>query len=481
MTEDETPDPWADDKLNRKPDGEHLIAYLLGRYRDRKAATGVGSYILNIDAAWGQGKTFFLDCLRKDLENRGHIVASVNAWKDDHADDPLVTLMAGIEKQIAPRTKPNDAVDSAWSRGKRAMGAVAIEATKQVAIHALKTATGIGIDKLIEVASSGKDKLDESAFNAASDKLWEKGLEKLVNDRIGENIKANEAIEVFRVQTATALAELEKEGASAPFFVFVDELDRCRPTFAIRLLEDLKHLFSIDGLVFVVATDSDQLAHSVKAIYGSEFQSHRYLRRFFDSVFVFPDADRSDFLKWQFEQRGIDLDERFFALGQISPLVHAVQWADGLKLSNRDIVQILDIVQTFVLSFPHPIKIEINFVLALSWAFYESRELFEQVAKGNMVGDGFKRWHIRGQRYDANRGQYVAVESAHAVLTQAFNLMANKLEDIATPVAVDNWFVSFWNDEMQRLYPQGYQPGRTPQSRMVEYASRVRNAGRVLD
>jgi hypothetical protein len=49
--------PWADDRLNREADGVHLIKVLKERYAARKA-TGTGSYILNIDASWGQGKTF---------------------------------------------------------------------------------------------------------------------------------------------------------------------------------------------------------------------------------------------------------------------------------------------------------------------------------------------------------------------------------------------------------------------------------------
>lgn len=96
-----TGDAWQNDKLNRRADGEHLIEVLLDQFGKRRS-DGQGSYILNVDAAWGQGKTFFLDCLREDLEGRGYIVASVNAWKDDHADDPLITVMAALDEALSP-------------------------------------------------------------------------------------------------------------------------------------------------------------------------------------------------------------------------------------------------------------------------------------------------------------------------------------------------------------------------------------------
>ena len=64
--------------------------------------------------------------------------------------------------------------------------------------------------------------------------------------------------------------------------IFVDELDRCRPSYAIELLERIKHLFNIGGLVFVLALDREQLGHSIKAVYGNGIDSDGYLRRFVD-------------------------------------------------------------------------------------------------------------------------------------------------------------------------------------------------------
>lgn len=64
--------------------------------------------------------------------------------------------------------------------------------------------------------------------------------------------------------------------------IFVDELDRCRPSYAIELLERIKHLFNIPGILFVLALDKRQLSHSIAAVYGNGFDSDGYLRRFID-------------------------------------------------------------------------------------------------------------------------------------------------------------------------------------------------------
>lgn len=64
-------------------------------------------------------------------------------------------------------------------------------------------------------------------------------------------------------------------------FIFIDELDRCRPSVAIDTLEQVKHLFDLPEIKFIIATDTTQLSHSVKTIYGEGFHGRTYLRRFF--------------------------------------------------------------------------------------------------------------------------------------------------------------------------------------------------------
>lgn len=64
--------------------------------------------------------------------------------------------------------------------------------------------------------------------------------------------------------------------------VLIDELDRCKPTYAVQLLERIKHYLSNDRITFVFAINEEQLQHTIKAFYGDEFDAHRYLDRFFD-------------------------------------------------------------------------------------------------------------------------------------------------------------------------------------------------------
>ena len=94
-----------------------------------------------------------------------------------------------------------------------------------------------------------------------------------------------------------------------PLVVMIDELDRGRPSYAVELLEVAKHLFSVDQIVFVLAVNRSELAHSIKALYGDGFDVKGYMRRFFDVDFRLPDPDRIAFIDVALD--AIRMDEYF--------------------------------------------------------------------------------------------------------------------------------------------------------------------------
>ena len=77
--------------------------------------------------------------------------------------------------------------------------------------------------------------------------------------------------------------------------IFIDELDRCKPTFAIQLLERIKHYFSNDQITFVFSVNTTELQHTIKQYYGTDFNATRYLDRFFDFRIDLPPANMNKF------------------------------------------------------------------------------------------------------------------------------------------------------------------------------------------
>lgn len=73
--------------------------------------------------------------------------------------------------------------------------------------------------------------------------------------------------------------------------IFVDELDRCKPSYAVRLLERIKHYFSKETITFVFSINAMELQHTIKQYYGANFDASRYLDRFFDLRVSLPPAN----------------------------------------------------------------------------------------------------------------------------------------------------------------------------------------------
>lgn len=104
--------------------------------------------------------------------------------------------------------------------------------------------------------------------------------------------------------------------------IFVDELDRCNPSYAVRLLEDIKHYFLMDNVTFVFSVNLSELQHMVKMVYGDKFDAFRYLDRFFDIRLNLPVADQERYLKSEIstsEHIGI-LDHSILAVSSLFKL-----------------------------------------------------------------------------------------------------------------------------------------------------------------
>jgi hypothetical protein len=120
-------------------------------------------------------------------------------------------------------------------------------------------------------------------------------------------------MEQFKKALAELVAEIDKSQTyKLPLIVFVDELDRCRPLYAIELLEEIKHLFDAHGVCFVVATDTRQLCSSIKAVYGAEFDAERYLHRFFSQDYTLPDPDYYSFSQMLCSELPEEISQKLF-------------------------------------------------------------------------------------------------------------------------------------------------------------------------
>lgn len=244
---------WKDDLMGRKQTAEQFDVLLSGQR---------GPLNVCIDGAWGTGKTFFLRRFKSQWEVDGGRAIYFNAWEDDFLPDPLVALIGQIWSLIKGGTlsEVGRAVSSC------AGGLVKSFVLDKIGIseEKLKTGTESAFDEYLSLAERRND----------------------LRNRL------------------TEVAQRIAEETKRPLLFIVDELDRCRPTFAIEVLERIKHLFAIKDLVFVFGVDKEQLQRLIRSVYGN-IDASNYLHRFFDVTLTLSDIHIAEYLRTLFQRYGV--------------------------------------------------------------------------------------------------------------------------------------------------------------------------------
>jgi len=130
--------------------------------------------------------------------------------------------------------------------------------------------------------------------------------EGFASEQINAYLEAKKSISSFREEIKSIAESIYGQQSMLPLVFIIDELDRCRPPHAVRVLEIVKHLFSIDRVAFVIALDAEQLAHSIRTLYGQGMNVDEYLKRFFGIEFHLPIPSADNHLSALFSRFGLD-------------------------------------------------------------------------------------------------------------------------------------------------------------------------------
>lgn len=278
----EIPDdnPFQNDVLNRKDNIETLTSFITSFEQ---------SIVLCIDGGWGQGKTTFIKMWEKYLHQQSIPTIYFNAWESDYTDDALIALIGEINlaaEKLAIQDK-NEAEKS-------------IKKIYGFAANFLKATAPTLANLGIKAVSGGLTNSDELTKTLSS------LSESLVQEHIRQYKQSRKTLGNFK-KTLSELARSYANGnKDTPLVIFIDELDRCRPNFAIQVLEKAKHLFNVDNIIFVLAADKSQLAHSIRAVYGQGLDVNGYLRRFIDFDYLLPSPVGSVYIKYLVTKMGFD-------------------------------------------------------------------------------------------------------------------------------------------------------------------------------
>lgn len=314
-------DPWKNDKLERKAVAEHLTPVL---------ASIRQPFVVSLHSPYGTGKSYFLKAWKTDLDEKGFHTALFNAWETDFTQDPLSAFMSSINRQLV-KEQTGVAAEKFEELKKGASRFFRKQAAPLLAQALLRKAVGDELAKEFKESFA----LDEEALAGLAGALATEALE-------GQE-QAEQSMADFKSgleEVVESLVGNEEDIDKKKVIIFVDELDRCRPTYAIEVLECIKHFFSVPGLVFVIAIDDAQLRRAIESVYGSNFDSEGYLRRFFDWRFELPEASSVSFSRFLTDKFNLtelfDDGQRQKSLGVFREVFGAFSSALGLSLRDQE-------------------------------------------------------------------------------------------------------------------------------------------------
>lgn len=246
------------DILNR---GE-FVEQLLNLIKNISGSNSSACFAIN--GAWGSGKSFVLDILQEELEKiqsestmmDKFFVIRYNCWKYDYYEEPLIAIVSSLLSSIDEKIRLFP--DAKKTREVQGVLKAAGEILLSIGSTALKNKAGVDIQQAYEIIKTGK------------------------NDGAEAYAKENEYDIYFSFKKIMEKLSgvLQKLAEEQTVIFLVDELDRCLPEYAVKVLERLHHLTEErNNIITIISIDKEQLMSSIKQIFGFD-NPEKYLEKF---------------------------------------------------------------------------------------------------------------------------------------------------------------------------------------------------------
>ena len=367
------------DEFNRKPIAENIIKLL---------TSPIDLSPMVIDGGWGTGKTEFCQKLIRLMgqQQLNYQPVYIDAFRSDHSGEPLLALLAEIIKACTPEDtgeQPSEQRKNITRKVARAAGFAMKTVAKAAVGHVLKQKWEDLEEGMSQITNDGQEAKNAAATVAgvattlASHSI-DATIDATVEALLKEQIEAEKNLETLK----SCLKEL---AADKPIILFIDELDRCRPDYAVDMLEVIKHVFDIENVKVVLVTNTKQLRAAINHRYGVEVDAQKYLDKFLKYSFALPEkvvAQTEQGRVWvsihHFEQliKGRDIGGVLFSRYRVMECINEMIKRNNLSLRETErLVRFLEIYHSLSHGFGagnEPLTLWLRVVGVFIFCFYPS-------------------------------------------------------------------------------------------------------------
>ena len=309
------------------------------------------------------------------VRNDGKVVASLNAWDGDYRDNPLEYIAENLASELE-REVPRSRIHRFRNR-----------------LYQFGSFLWRSIQRYLPAGMTAAAPADGGAAWTVAIAIGQliHSLRHVKSADPGD-VRRLESVRVKLQRAAAAVRRRRTGQSSGRFVVVVDELDRCRPDYAVRFLEIVKHVFEVEYVTFVLAANSTELAHAMRGVYGDDFDGESYLERFFDIRLHLPEGTREHFVgRVVNDARFLQQSERARPLDELDGSFTAEEVVAYMlrhsALSLREVHKTLKHIQVLLLFYRLPLAPFILTALVLATLRSVARDAYDSL-EGGYQGSG---------------------------------------------------------------------------------------------
>lgn len=291
----------TDDNLDRAilTDSVERNKYLFEFYNMLNSDANIGVKTVALDGNWGSGKTFFVKSaiLLMNEKSKSRLSEKIEKLLKNSTDEQARNL----KKQLTelPDCKLCSFYYDAWLHDSDQYPTLSILNSLCEDKNCHPNTVGVKdiISCLPDVLRPILEKVSViSSFYTIRDTISQV-LSKLPENKYNDLLSSAQNIKNTQILMKELLSKVVEELSCEKLVIFIDELDRCNPLYAVKLLEEIKHYYSSEKVLFVFSVNLTQLKNAVNSVYGDSFDSIKYLDRFFDIRLTLPKADVKNFIR----------------------------------------------------------------------------------------------------------------------------------------------------------------------------------------
>jgi hypothetical protein len=264
---------FEQDVLDRKDFGQSLLNLII---------KSEDELVISIDGQWGDGKSTFVRMWQGMLTDAEMPNIYIDAFASDYIDDPFLAVASAITTYIEENNSKGNKKSAEFVQKAKEVGSRLLPWGTKIAFKAVTAGliNGSDIEQLVAVR---KDIANDLATTAS--------------DFVGKQLEAHKEDQQLFEDFKKELTNITDD---KKLVIIIDELDRCKPTYALGLLEKIKHLFSTKNVFFVLVMHKQELEKSIKCIYG-DIDAYAYLQKFIHVQTTLPkktDGNNNDLEKY---------------------------------------------------------------------------------------------------------------------------------------------------------------------------------------